>query len=196
MKPRLLLAVAIFVGSYLPLSTILLIQDFDKKKASGNVCLNLMSSTCHIPLQKPVLSIGFVIVCLICFLITRFVLNLIRNDGKDITIISVKHTPADLMNYVLPYIVSFMSVDYMQEEKFIGFILFLTWLFWISFKSGQIILNPVLTILNWNMYEISYNYPGDKKQYEGIVLANCSLEPKENYSCQTIQSVMIIHEES
>lgn len=93
MRPRLLIAFAIFLGSYLPLSTILLVQDFDKKKAMGEVCLNVfLNENCHFPLQKPWLSIGFLVLCLICFLFSWIALKLTNEGGTDIYKNSKTHT--------------------------------------------------------------------------------------------------------
>jgi len=194
MQPRLFIAFAIFLGSYLPLSMILLAQDYDKEKAAGKICFDFINNThCQLPLQKPILSISFFIVCLICFIFSWIALNLTKEEGKHIKVLTVKHTPADLMNYVLPYIVSFMSIDYAQENKFIGFIIFLMWLFWLSYKSGQIILNPMLIVLNWRMYEITYRYPGGTDEFSGIVLSNEILAPNKEYESQDVQSVIIIN---
>ncbi|EKS7113465.1 MULTISPECIES: hypothetical protein [Enterobacterales] len=194
MQPRMFIAFAIFLGSYLPLSMILLVQDYDKEKAVGNICLDFINNThCQLPLQKPILSVSFFILCLFCFIFTWLALKLTREDGKHIKVLTVKHTPADLMNYVLPYIVSFMSIDYTQENKFIGFIIFLMWLFWLSYKSGQVILNPMLIVLNWRMYEITYRYPGGTDEFSGVVLSNEVLDPNKEYESQDVQSVIIIN---
>lgn len=198
MKPRLVIAFAIFLGSYLPLSMILLVQDYDEKKAVGKLCFNVLTNqSCHIPLQKPWLSLGFLVICSLCFLCSWGVLALTKDGGTDIKIKTVKQTPSDLMNYVLPYIVSFMSIDYMQEAKFFGFIIFLLWLFWLSYKSGQVILNPILLVLNWRMYEIVYSYPGnDKDEFSGVVLSNEILEPNTKSRAQDVQSVIVINKRS
>ncbi|MDC9597031.1 hypothetical protein [Xenorhabdus anantnagensis] len=195
MKPRLLIAFAIFLGSYLPLSTILLVQDYDKKKATGNFCLNIFfSDSCQLPLHKSYLSLGFLIICLICFVFSWLTLMLTGSEGQTIKVISAKYTPADLMNYVLPYIVSFMSIDYLQDTKFFGFIIFLIWLFWLSYKSGQVILNPMLIVFNWRMYEITYRFPGGKDEFTGIVLANKDIQPNIEYESQNVQSVIVINQ--
>ncbi len=126
MTPRLFFALAIFLGTYLPLSMILLMQDLDNKKLKGNICFNFLTSgTCHLPLQKPFLSVSLFLVCLACFIFSWFALNLAKPDGQKIKIIESKYTPSDLMNYVLPYIVSFMSISYMETNKFLGFVIFL-----------------------------------------------------------------------
>lgn len=96
------------------------------------------------------------------------------------------------MNYVLPYIVSFMSIDYLQANKFLGFIIFLLWLFWLSYKSGQIILNPMLMVFNWKMYEVTYRFPGSQDVFSGVVLSNLSIEPNSDYEYETVQSVIVI----
>lgn len=193
MAPRLPFALAIFLGSYLPLSMILLIQDIDDKKRSGSFCLNILTSeTCNLPFQKPILSIGFFIICFLCLIFTWFSLKLSQGSDQKIRIIDAKYTPSDLMNYVLPYIVSFMSINYLETSKFAGFIVFLLWLFWLSYKSGQVILNPILIVFNWKMYEVTYRYPGGSNVFTGIVLSNLDIDPNSEYKYQTIQSVIVI----
>lgn len=194
MNPRLLFAFAIFLGSYLPLSTILLLQDLDDKRRKGRFCWDFLTSeTCNLPLQKPFLSVSLFLICLVCFFFSWLALKLAEPDGKKIKIIESKYTPSDLMNYVLPYIVSFMSIDYLQVNKFFGFVIFLLWLFWLSYKSGQVILNPMLIVFNWKMYEVTYRYPGGNDVFSGVVLSNVNVEPNSNYEYETVQSVIVIN---
>jgi hypothetical protein len=168
-------------------------QDLDNDKLKGNVCFDfLMSGTCHIPLQKPFLSVTFFLICLGCFFFSWFALKLAKPEGQKIKIVESKYTPSDLMNYVLPYIVSFMSISYIETNKFFGFVIFLLWLFWLSYKSGQIILNPMLIVFNWKMYEVSYRFPGSDDIFSGVVLANTDVNPNSDYEYETIQSVIVI----
>jgi hypothetical protein len=85
-------------------------------------------------------------------------------------LIEVKYVPADLMNYTLPYVVSFMSIEYQDTGKFIGLIIFLGWMFWITFRAGQIILNPLLIAFGWRLYDIKYRYAGSQNLYSGFAL--------------------------
>ncbi|HDG1675022.1 hypothetical protein ACXNAL_16375 [Kluyvera ascorbata] len=193
MTPRLPFAFAVFLGSYLPLSMILLIQDFDDSKYKRHLCFDLLTSdSCNLPFKEPLLSVSLFLICLVCFLISWLILKLAKSDEQKIRILEVKYTPSDLMNYVLPYIVSFMSINYQETNKFFGFIVFLLWLFWLSYKTGQIILNPILIVFNWKMYEVTYRHPGSKNTHSGVVLSNLSISPDSDYEYQTIQSVIII----
>lgn len=101
--------------------------------------------------------------------------------------------PADLMNYVLPYVVSFMSLDYSETSKFLGFFIFLAWIFWITYKSGQVVLNPVLVAFEWKYYEIKYRYEGDSGTHTEGCLAKALPLSGESLRYASIDEVKIIH---
>jgi hypothetical protein len=159
MRFRVLVAAAVFLGSYLPLSLILLAQDYDYGASHPSFCWALWRRCCcSLPFKNPIFAIGILATCAVCFVITLTSLASIR-PKEEIRVTEAKYTPADLMNYTLPYIVSFMSISYQESGKFVGFLIFLGWMFWITYKSGQIILNPLLIVLGWRLYEVSLKHP-------------------------------------
>jgi hypothetical protein len=190
---RLLASIVLFLGSYLPLSLILLVQDFRYALLSHDFCWNVFSnhSACVIPLAHPMMSLVALAVCFISFLGSLIGLSLTR-PKLQINVAEVKYIPAELMNYTLPYIVAFMSIGYEETGKFLGFIVFLAWMFWITHKSGQILLNPLLTILGWRLYEIRYTFPGNSTVINGRALAKGSIEPAQSYPHIVIQDVVIL----
>ncbi len=96
------------------------------------------------------------------------------------------------MNYVLPYVVSFMTLDYHDVGKFVGFLIFLSWIFLISYKSGTIILNPLLIVFGWKLHEIKYRFTDSANVYSTAALSKSDLAPSSTYRQQSIQDVMII----
>ena len=122
MKLRILTAAIIFVGSYLPLSVILLAQNFDYQYIGKPVCWKFWAedAACIVPLKNPGFAIGIFVVCLICFILTLAALAIVR-PKHEIIVIETEYMPAELMNYVLPYIVSFMSLDYPGNWKICWF---------------------------------------------------------------------------
>lgn len=189
---RLFAAIAVFLGSYLPLSLILLAQDFDYTALERTFCVNFDALTsCQIPLRNPAYAIGIFLVCLASFLLTMLALARIK-PHTPIVIDSAKHTPADLINYTLPYVVSFMSIDYNETGKFVGLAIFLGWMFWITHRSGQLILNPLLIAFGWRPYEITYHFVGDTKQRNDIAFSQSRLEANTTRYHAQIQAVLII----
>lgn len=190
MEFRIGTAAIVFLGSYFPLSLILFAQNFQYSMLNRPFCWPLIDGKCEIPLGAPIFSLSMVILTLSCLIITVISLRIIR-PSQDIEVISSKYIPTDLMNYTLPYIVSFMSIEYSDTGKFVGFLVFLLWIFWISHRSGQVILNPVLIALSWRMYDIEYKFPGGQDKHTGKALAHGHLTTGA-FKQSMMQSIQII----
>jgi hypothetical protein len=191
MRFRVITSFVIFLGSYLPLSLILLAQNYDYDALSKPFCAAFLSAGCFIPLKNPGWAIGIFVACLACFALTLAALASVKPD-KPIVIRSAVHVPADLMNYTLPYVVSFMSINYQDTGKFIGFLIFLAWMFWITHRSGRIIMNPVLIAFGWRPYELEYRFGGDDTEYTSHALVHGHVSPGETRLQMAIQDVLII----
>lgn len=192
MQIRVAFALAIFLGSYLPLSIILLAQNFDYARASHSICGEIWKTTCDLPLKNPGFSITGLAVCGFGLFVTLVVLQITR-PKQQIEVVTSKYVAADLMNYVLPYVVSFMGLAYDQPDRFAGFAVFLLWIFLITYRSGQIIMNPVLSVFGWRLYEVEYRYVGgEDRVHAGLCLSQIALEPREKHRHAAIQDVLII----
>ncbi len=188
MQFRLFTALVVFIGSYLPLSLILLAQNFDFAAVSRQFCWPISENLCALPIKSPIFSIGLFTLTFICFGVTLIALRAIR-PSIDVEVIEAEYIPTDLMNYTLPYVVSFMSIDYQETGKFIGFLVFLVWMFWITYRAGQVILNPVLIALGWRLYTISYRFAGSPNVFKTSALSKGHLNPGDHkqYPLQEIQ---------
>lgn len=194
MQLRLLTASIIYMASYLPLSVILLCQDLRLDRLGGTICNPFAAQAapaCTLPLEHPWPAIGAVVACAVAFALAVLALGL-ADPKRKIIIKESKHVPADLMNYVLPYVVAFMGLDYKDAGKMLGFGIFFLWIFIITYRSGQVILNPVLTVLGWRLYDASYSYDGGTEIYTGTVLSRVMLHADATYRQAAIQDVLIV----
>ncbi len=82
-----------------------------------------------------------------------------------------------------------MGITYGDPQKLLGFGVFLLWMFAITYKSGQILMNPLLLILGWRLYEATIVINGVEKDVR--VLKPGALVPGLN-SAQTIQEFYIL----
>jgi hypothetical protein len=195
LKIRLFISVVIFLGSYLPLSAILLVQDYDYTLFGHSLCWNVWANnqTCTVPLAHPKLALIIFGICLFSFGLSLLALTLSRPSSL-IKVKEAKYIPAELMSYILPYVVAFMGIGYQETGKLIGLAIFLAWMFWITHKSGQILLNPVLAVLGWRLYEIKYAFPGDPKENEYIdrALARGNIESGQSYAHVKVQDIVVL----
>lgn len=190
MKFRVLAAFLAFIASYLPLSIILAVQDIPKTWWEKPFCtpVNIIKANCSIiPFDNPKLAISFIFICLLSLLGVYKVFSHISYP-HSIIIEEAKEVPNELINYTFPYVVSFMSVNYNEPEKLLGFIIFIVWMFVITYKSGQIIMNPLFIIFGWRLYEAKIIIKGHKRDTR--VLKKGQLIPGKQVA-QTIQQFYI-----
>ena len=155
MQFQLIPGFLIFLGSYLPLAIILAIQDIPSAWWARPICnaKDLASGTCAFnPFVNPGLSLTFLGISALAVLLAWTSLRKISYPFK-IEVKRAKATPNEIINYTFPYVVSFMGITYGEPQKLLGFGVFLLWMFAITYKSGQILMNPLLLIFGWRLYE-------------------------------------------
>lgn len=185
------MAVMIFLGSYFPLSIILLAQDIDYTVFSNTSCIFQMELEISKILKSPKFSIAIAAISFVCFSLTILTLRLAA-PKTSIKLVEVKHVPADLMNYTLPYVVSFITFDYQETGKFIGMLIFLGWMFLIAHRSGQVILNPLLIVFGWRYYEVKYVFSGDNREFSEQALSKDILEPGMRCRKTSVQDIIVL----
>ncbi|QLI83143.1 hypothetical protein HZU75_01290 [Chitinibacter fontanus] len=85
-----------------------------------------------------------------------------------------------------------MGVDYASLGKIAGLVAFLAWLFLITYKAGQIVMNPILLVFGWNLYEariVINNHERTSKFLSKKIL------PPGKYLCQEVQGSYITNGE-
>lgn len=153
MQFRLMSAAILFIGSYFPLALILLVQDIPKKFLNAVPCNWGNHATCTFQvLEHPFLAVGGALITGVSLLFTHWGLGKVKLRF-DVEVLESKSIPNDLINYVFPYVVSFMGLNYEDTGKMLGFLVFLMALFTITYRSGQIVMNPFLIIFGWRIFE-------------------------------------------
>ena len=191
MQLRIIPSLLIFIGSYLPLSLILLAQDVDYSTVIGETGKLTLDAICSSTLKNPSFSLSILFICLICFIVSLGVLKVIT-PKRFIRIKEAKYIPTELINYTLPYVVAFMSFDYQETGKFVGLMIFLGWIFIITHRAGRVIFNPLLIVFGWRLYEVKYVVPGDTTEFVEHALSKDKLEPKIDCKKTPLQNILII----
>lgn len=177
MQPRVWAALTIFLGSYLPLSFILLVQDIAHTAWKAPFCHPVRDGLhgCSFEfLSHPVIALSALGVTLLSVAFSTLVGRQFR-FRYPLEVVESKPVPNDLINYVFPYVVSFMGLSYDDPQKVAGFLVFIGWMFAITYRSGQIALNPLLLIFGWQLYEAKVRTGGQERTVR--VLKRGSLLP-------------------
>ena len=188
MQFRLLSGFVIFIGSYLPLALILAVQDIPISWWDRSFCdLSNIGDCLFNPFSNPYLSIVFIVATCISVIVANVSLKKIAFPFEG-EVKSSKTIPNDIINYVFPYVVSFMGISYDSPEKLLGFSVFLFWMFAITYKSGQIIMNPLLLMFGWKLYEAKIQINGQERD---VRVLKKGVLTSGNYKFQSIQDFYI-----
>ncbi len=191
MQFNLLPSFIVFLGSYFPLAIIMAIQDVPVEwsnqpistleKFGANGCL-------FIPFKNPSLAITYIVVTAIAVLLAKCVLSKV-SFPYQVRVKRFKAIPNEIINYTFPYVVSLMGVSYDEPQKLLGFAVFLLWMFAISHKSGQTLMNPLLLIFGWKLYEATIDIGNDEQEVRVLMHGKLLLQ---NYPAQKIQDFYVI----
>lgn len=172
-QPKILTAIVIFLGSYLPVTVVMFLRTLEFGSNDHG-----FRGVFNAEFWKPkVHDVGAwcTFLALLCFVITVIILKTVKAK-QEVVMYSVECAPAEFMSHTFPYIVSFTDTDYTAPSKFLSLCVFLAWLFMITYKSGQIILNPLLIILGWQLHNVTYKFSGSDNTVKGRALARENLQ--------------------
>ncbi len=191
MQFQLIPGFLIFLGSYLPLALILALQDIPKAWWNQKLCTvnGFSNGTCvFVPFANPIISFSFLLVTMLAVLIVNNSLGKVSYPFV-IKVKKYKKIPNEIINYTFPYVVSFMGISYDDPQKLTGFIVFLLWMFAITYKSGQILMNPLLIIMKWKIYEATIVINNVEKDVRILTQGELTVG---NATAQTIQDFYIV----
>jgi len=146
MKLRFLSSLLIFLSAYSPLSIIFLIQDFDFKEKKELL---------HPEIVWPILVVSG-ISCIILWAAVRY----IKVSSPPITVKSVSNRSGELINYTVPYMISFFVMDLGEVKLLLSFGFFMFIMYWLTMKTHSIFINPMLAVMGYNIYDVQYERNG------------------------------------
>lgn len=94
-----------------------------------------------------------------------------------VKVISVKNRSSDLINYTIPYILSFFGFDLSKWGDVISLSIFLLIMMLLTIKSKSVFMNPILALKGYGLYDLDYKF--NNKMYSVIVLSRHELRPED-----------------
>lgn len=152
----------IFIASYLPLSIIIVIQNYNSEYylpvfESPKQWLTAFYNSFKYMVHSPTLAVSFILIPLICLILTFFTLSRINKMANiEIEIKDICNMQSDIVNYSIPYFAAFFQLDLTDTPQIIAFFTFLLTMFLIQNKSEYIFYNPIILLLGYKYVSINY----------------------------------------
>jgi hypothetical protein len=165
MKTRLFISITIFVSSYSPLAVILLVKDFNLTKQW---------------FDHPLTCLVVVIVALASLVVLLIVLKLVITGGFSVTVQRVSNRSNELVNYTIPYMISFFGFNLGSWQDLASFGWFMALMCFLTIRTQSLFISPVLALMGFGLYDVEYKEGDTTKQ--GIFLSRRELQIGK--SCQ------------
>jgi len=166
--------VVLFVSGYAPLPFILGIKYLDQLR-NGAV--------------QPWVIVATAAGAVLSVLLLRGVIGQ-ASGGSPVTVRSVSHRSADLINYTLPYLISFLGFDFTKANDIWAFTAFFVLLCWLVAKTESAFMNPILAIWGYGFYEVEYEEYGVEKR--SLVLSRQWLRVGSRYAIRKVAGYVAV----
>lgn len=187
-------SIAIFISGYTPLFLIMMIKDITGIDWStyqfDSTTLGFDKITYPVGLfvKNPSVVWGLIIVSLISLLMLRYVLKNITSNPFEITITKAKSRSSEVVNYTIPYMISFVAFDLSKWQDLLSLIIFLGILCLLSIRSQSIFINPILAALGYGLYDCSYKE--NNKDKECVMLSPKDLTTDDSVKYKKLNNYM------
>lgn len=141
MKLRIISSIFIFISAYSPLAVIFLLQD-----------INLDTWE----LKTPTIVISLLLISLFSCLVVSFAVTRLKTSSAPVEVVSVSNRSGELVNYSIPYMISFFAMDLSDTNLLLSFVFFMFIMYWLTLKTHNIFINPILAALGYNLYDVKY----------------------------------------
>lgn len=174
MKPRVVISFIIFLSAYAPLSLLFAVRDFDSKAGW---------------FAHPRFVLAVITAAVVSLVFLWFVMSRLKGQFL-ITVNRVALRSNDLIDYTIPYLISFFGVDFGKWQDLSALGMFLLLLFVLSYKTQSLFINPALALFGYGLYEVDFTEGA--KQKTGVFLAKGDLIPGTDYNMERLSRFLYI----
>ncbi len=148
---KLKIKFVLFLSSYFPLFLILMLKNWP------NLWIILI-----------VTVIG--ILCLVAWMMVFWAAK--RRTNEKYIVLKSENRTKDSLNYLIPYIISFIGIDLSKWPDVLGLLILFIILFVVYINSNLIYINPMLSIFKYKIYyaEVMKPYMSDSSKEEIVIL--------------------------
>ena len=193
-KTRLLSSIAIFISGYTPLFLIMIIKDikevvwFEHTFESAVWGFSKLKIPYWFEFKNIEIVLALLLLSVASLVLLSYVLRNVTKRPFAINVISAKSRSSEVVNYTIPYMISFVAFDLSKWQDIVSLFLFLSVLCLLSVRSQSVFINPILAALGYGLYDCKYNEAGNEK--ECVMLSKHDLLTGNNESYVKLNNYM------
>lgn len=187
-------SIAIFISGYTPLFLIMVIKDikdlvwYTNTFSQPILGLSQFQLPYWINFTNPLIVLSIVVIAIFSLFMLKYVLSNVSENPFDIEIKQAKSRSSEVVNYTIPYMISFVAFDLSKWQDLLSLLIFLSILCLLSIRSQSIFINPILAALGYGLYDCKYLENGREK--ECVMLSKNDLANNSNEKYTKLNNYM------
>lgn len=169
-------AFVVFLSGYWPLAVVIAALDFDFQKLEFSSFWTVCS-----------VAAAFGAACI--FTARHFVHY---TKGDRVTVKASKDCSVQLLNYAVPYIAGFASVDTGSFGKVLAMFIVLWVVFYVTYKTHTVVVNPFLLSLGYRLIEISYVRHGSDEALSALAVTKFPVATGDEIRIRSIATSCVV----
>ncbi len=119
-------------------------------------------------------------------------IRIVRKIVSDLPVVITKATykSGDMFSYTIPYMISFMNIDLGDWRTIVSFLLLMTILFIIAYRTQTVFINPILALAGYMLVDCSFKR--GTKESQGLVITNTPIRIGNYYKLEQLSYYLYI----
>lgn len=187
-------SISIFFSGYAPLFLIMAIKDvsgfvwYEKQFTESVFGMERLVFPYFLTVNNPGVVIGLLAISILTVLMLWYVVKNIADNVFPIEIVSAKSRSSEVVNYTIPYMISFVAFDLSKWQDLVSLVVFLSLLCLLSIRSQSIFINPILAAAGYGLYDCQYAEHGTVK--DCVMLSKEDIKEKQGVSFKKLTNYM------
>jgi len=122
-----------------------------------------------------------------------YTVHKLKRGNMPVKVLDVKNRSVDLINYTIPYILSFFGFDLSKWEDIISLSIFLLIMLVLTITSKSVFLNPILAFTGYGLYDLEYEFSG--KIFSTIAISKFELHSGDRFYIRSLTRFLYLVKE-
>ncbi len=176
LRLRPLVSLVLFLSAYSPLMFILLIKDMDFSQ--------------RFFVRSPTFSGILLLLAVASTAITLFTVKNVA-AGLPVTVTKAANKSGDMFGYTIPYMLSFIRIDFGEWQIIASLVLFLAVLFIMAYRTQTVFINPVLAITGYLLIDCTFKR--ENKEYQAMVITRKPIDVGDKLRLERLSHYLYIN---
>ena len=153
LRLRLWASLLLFLSAYSPLALILVVNNIDLSQ--------------RFFIKSPAFSAALLAIAVSSVVFTLLSVKNV-SAGLPVTVTRAVNKSGDMFSYTIPYVLSFVRVDFSDWRIIFSLVVFLGVLFIMSYRTQSVFINPVLAIAGYLLIDCAFKR-GDRELHALVI---------------------------